>query len=75
MSYGNIRHWTSYKRYFLPAIEVKDYNRRMKVMINGRNFFDQPVKNNLRVFDNIWKTTAGWVDDYSTGCLVDYPCC
>ena len=26
--------------YFLPKVEIKDYN----VMINGRNFFDQTIK-------------------------------
>ena len=35
---------TIYKQYFLPTIEIKDYN----VMINGQNFFDQPVKMLLR---------------------------
>ena len=33
---------TSAKGYYLPNVEIKDYN----VMINGENFFDQPVKNN-----------------------------
>ena len=32
---------TSNKRYFLPNVEIKDYN----VMIDGKNVFDQPVKN------------------------------
>ena len=30
---------TSNKRYYLPNVEIKDYN----VMIDGKNFFDQPV--------------------------------
>ena len=30
------------KRYYLPNVEIKDYN----VMTGGKNFFDQPVKNN-----------------------------
>ena len=33
---------TSAKGYYLPTIEIKDYN----VMINGENLFDQPIKNN-----------------------------
>ena len=41
-------------------------------MINGQNFFDQPAKNNLRTYDNIWKITIGEGDDYKTGCLLDY---
>ena len=42
-------------------------------MIDGRNFFDQTVKNNLRTYDNIRKIAAGQDDDYTTGCLLDYP--
>ena len=29
-----------YKQYYLPTVEIKDYN----VMIDGRNVFDQPIK-------------------------------
>ena len=31
---------TSNKRYYLPNVEIKDYD----IMIDGKNFFDQPVK-------------------------------
>ena len=41
-------------------------------MINGQNFFDQPVKNNLRTYDNIRKIAIGQGDEYTTGCLLDY---
>ena len=43
------------------------------VMIDGRNSFDQLVKNNLRTYDNIGKTVTNQVDDYRTWCLLDYP--
>ena len=42
-------------------------------MTDGRNFFDEPVKTNLRAYDNIWKIATGQGDDYTTGCLLDYP--
>ena len=42
-------------------------------MTDGRNFFDEPVKTNLRAYDNIWKIATGQGDDYATGCLLDYP--
>ena len=42
-------------------------------MIDGRNFFDQPVKSNLRTYDNIWKISISQGDDYTTGCLLDHP--
>ena len=42
-------------------------------MINGENFFDQPVKNNKVTYKNIRKIAIGKGDDYTTGCLLDYP--
>ena len=43
-------------------------------MIVARNFFDQLVKNDMRTYDNIWKTATGQYDDYATGCLLGYIC-
>ena len=34
-------------------------------MIDGRNFFDQPVKNDFKTNDNIGKNIIGQSDDYS----------
>ena len=42
-------------------------------MIDGLNFFDQPVKNHLRTYDRIWKITTGQGNDGTIGCLLDYP--
>ena len=42
-------------------------------MINGENFFDQPIKNNKVPFENIRKIAIGQGDEYKTGCLLDYP--
>ena len=58
----------SHKQYYLPNREIKGRN----VMINGRNFFGQPVKNDLKTYDNIRKISAGQGDDYTTGCFLDY---
>ena len=41
-------------------------------MIDGQNLFDQPVKNNLRTYDSIWKIATGQGGNYTTGCLLDY---
>ena len=59
---------TSYTRYYLPLVEIKNYN----VVIDGRSFFDQPVINNLITYDNIQKIATGQGDDYTTGCPLDY---
>ena len=41
-------------------------------MIDGKNFFDQPVKNDNVTYQNIRKIVIGQGDDYTTGCLLDY---
>ena len=53
----------SCEQYFIPTVEIKDYN----IMI------DQPIKNDLKTYDNIRKIATGQGDDYTTGCLLDYP--
>ena len=42
-------------------------------MSNREIFFDQPVKNNKVTYENIIKIASGQGDDYTTGCLLDYP--
>ena len=44
-------------------------------MIHGENVFDHPVKNNKNkiTYENIRKIATGQGDDYTTGCLLDYP--
>ena len=41
-------------------------------MIDERNFFDQPIKTDLKPYDNIRKKATGQGHDYTTGCLLDY---
>ena len=40
-------------------------------MIDGKNFFDQPVKNNKVTYENIRKIATGQGDISTTGCLLD----
>ena len=42
-------------------------------MINGRNFFDQSRNSDLKTYDKIRKIATDQGDDYTTGCLFDYP--
>ena len=41
-------------------------------MINGENFFDQPIKNNKVTSESIRKIATSQGDDYATGCLLNY---
>ena len=69
LAFENDNHRTIHDRYYLPNVEIKDYN----IVINGENFFDQPIKNNKVTYDNIRKIATGQGDDYTPGCLLDYP--
>ena len=68
LAYENDAQRTSNKKYYLPNVEIKDYN----VMIDGKNFFDQLIKNDKVPYENIRKIAIGQGDDYTTGCLLDY---
>ena len=59
---------TSSKIYYLPNVEMKDYN----IIIDGKSSFDQPVKNIKVTYENIRKIATGQGDGYTTGCLLDY---
>ena len=41
-------------------------------MIDGKNFFDQPINSMNKTYENIRKIATGQGDDYTTGCLLDY---
>ena len=59
LSFENKNDRTVHTKYYLPTVEIKDCN----VMINGRNFFDQPVKNNLITHANTRIIATGQGDD------------
>ena len=68
LSLENEKHRTLQTKYYFPTVEKKDYN----VLINGKHFFDQPVKSSVRTYDNIRKIATSEGDDYTSGCLLDY---
>ena len=55
-------------QYYLRTEKIKDCN----VIIDGRNVFDQPIKNDFKAYDNIRKIATGLGDEDTTGCLLDY---
>ena len=68
LSFENENDRTSHSTYYLPKVEINDYN----AMIDGKNFFDQPINSNLKTYENIRKIATDTGDDYTTGCLLDY---
>ena len=49
------------KKYFLPRGEFENYN-----------FYDQPVNDLIKQYDEVRKVSTGQGDDYTTGYLLDY---
>ena len=58
----------SHTKYFLPRAGVTDHN----VLIDGSNFYDQSINDQIKKYDKIRKIATGKGDNYKTGCLSDY---
>ena len=58
----------SFKKYFLPRVKIENYN----IEIDGKNFYDQPINDSIKQYDEIRKISTGQGDDYTTGCLLDF---
>ena len=58
----------SYRKYFVPRVDITSNN----VLIDSRNFYDQPINDSIRKYDEIRKIATGKGDNYATGCLLDY---
>ena len=58
----------SYRKYFVPRVNITSYN----VLIDGRNFYDLPINDSIRKYDEIRKIATGKGDNYATVCLLDY---
>ena len=59
---------SGYRKNYLPRIDITKYN----VLIDGRNFYDEPINDKIRQYDKIRKIATGKGDNYATGCLLDY---
>ena len=58
----------SYKKHFLPRVKIENYN----IEIDGKNFYDQPINDSIKQYDEIRKILTGQGDDYTTGCFLDF---
>ena len=50
-------------------MKISNYN----IEIDGRNFYDRPINDSIKQYDEIRKTSTRQGDDYTTGCLLDFP--
>ena len=56
------------QKYYLPRIDLKKYN----VIIDGRNFYDNPIESDIEKYRELKKVMIGKGEDYTTGSLLDY---
>ena len=54
-------------KYYLPRIDLKKYN----VIIDGRNFYDNPIESDIEKYRELKKVMIGKEEDYATGSLLD----
>ena len=66
LSFENEAGRTSYKKYYVPKVELKDFN----LLIDGKPFFDITVKNKEEAYEAIIEMSKN--NDYTTGNLLDY---
>ena len=48
----------SYKKCFLPRVKIDNYN----IEIDGRNFYDQPINDSIKQYDEVRKISTGQGD-------------
>ena len=59
----------SHKNFFFPRVNITNYK---VLIIDGRNFYDQPINDLVKQYNEIRKIATGQGDDYTTGCLLHY---
>ena len=56
------------RKYYLPRIDLEKYN----VIIDGRHFYDNPIKSDIEKYRELKKVMIGKGEDYTTGSLLDF---
>ena len=56
------------RKYYLPRIDLKKYN----VIIDGRNFYDNPIESDIGKYRELKKVMIGKGEDYTAGSLLEY---
>ena len=56
------------RKYYLPRIDLNKYN----VIIDGRNFYDNPIESEIEKYRELKKVMIGKGEDYTTGSLLDF---
>ena len=60
LSFENEDNKTGHTRYYVPKVEIKDCN----IKTDGRNFFDQPINDDIKTYKNIKTIVTGQRDNW-----------
>ena len=58
----------SYQKYIFPRANIENFN----IEIDDRNFYDEPINDPIRKYDEVRVNAIGKRHDYTTGYLLDY---
>ena len=64
----NAKRFKMWRRYYLPKGIIDNYN----VIMNGKNFYDQPIDSNIKRYEEIKKLATGQGEGYTAGFSLDY---
>ena len=64
--YNNTDNRNSFSHYYVPNVKMRDFN----VLIDGKSFFDLPLKNEEEAYEKIIEMSNN--NDYATGNLLDF---
>ena len=59
LAYDNTASDDYFKIYFLPRVNIENYN----IETDGRNFYDQPINDSIKQYDEVRKVSTGEGDD------------
>ena len=63
LSFENENKRTSFSKYYVPKVEIKDFN----VLTDGKPFFEIPVRNKKEAYEQFIEMSKN--NDYTTGNL------
>ena len=55
----------SHRTYFFPRVKTENQN----IETDGKKFYDQPINDLIKEYDEVRKVSTGQDDDYTAGCL------
>ena len=54
--------------FFSKKRNIENFN----ILTDGRNFYDQPINDLIKQYNEVRKVSTEQDEDYPTGCLLDY---